>query len=69
MRSMFDDNISGLQLNTIRHDTCNEANSQILLKVKSNLASSLKFSRTVPMLPNMTILNKVSFVRHSLIKP
>lgn len=69
MRHMFEENVSHLQLSTISHDNCNEANSQILLAVKSNLASSINFSRMVPTLPTMTMTNsnkEVSCVRISL---
>lgn len=67
MRDIFDEHIGDLELDTIRHDTCNEANSQIQLKVKSNLASSIKFSRTVPTVPGMTDFSKVSFIRYATI--
>lgn len=66
MRHMFEENLNDLDLNTISHDNCNEANSQILLAVKSNLASSINFSRIVPTLPTMTIIDsdkEVSCVR------
>lgn len=57
MRYMFDEHLTDLQLKTIRHDNCNGASSQILLTVKSNLASSINFSRTVPTLPSMIVTN------------
>lgn len=67
MRHIFDTHIGDLELDTISHDSCNEANSQILLKVKSNLASSIKFSRTIPTVPQVTDLRKVRFMRHAVV--
>lgn len=67
MRHIFDEHIGDLELDTIKHDTCNVANSQIQLKVKSNLKSSIEFSRTVPTVPTfpkITDLSKVSIIRY-----
>lgn len=60
MSHMFDENIGDLKLNPISHDNCYEANSQILLKVKSTLQSSIHFSRTSSTVPSIPNLNKVS---------
>ncbi|KAJ6646755.1 UBX domain-containing protein 1, partial [Pseudolycoriella hygida] len=54
MRNLFEQNIGNIYLNTIRHDNCNEASSQILLKVKSHLESSINFSQSVTTVPSMT---------------
>lgn len=59
-----EENLNDLRLNRIRHDNCNAANSQVLLTVKSNLASSINFSQMVPTLPSLTDFNVSEKVRH-----